>query len=444
MRWPVSSVRRMTWSSLVIGADAVSLIEGTSSEPVVVARWPLAGSSLQMLTALLRTIATQAASPAPTARELRVLVSDRWLMWLSLPWSEELTNGKSATVLYQVHASATYGCNDEIVHAAEYSAYDAPQCTVTLQREVMTLLADIASARKQRLASVRSLTLARWEEARVGLDSNTYGFAVVEPGAIGVLLIRDGALERALMVRFTEDPMEALRSSIRRVALREPQLASIERIYVTDLATAGLGDEEHVVVLAKEQQTAGTDSHALVASAAIPGSFDFVSRGQATRGWRLAFCLSAFALLGGTATYAAALADRMVELFGELTESHAAPQMIVESSPAAREQSMKQIRAVNRAIAALNVPIDTLLQTIQPERGMRTALLGLEVGDIRMDSGVAPVKISAESRSGADMTKYVQFLAGTHAFESVYLVRHEIAESSGRPYRFVVEASWPQ
>lgn len=432
----------MTWSTLVIGADAVSLIDGAASEPADESRWPLAGSSIETLTASLRKIAAQAQRSSQAARELRVLISDRWLMWLSLPWSEELTNAKSATALYRMHAAATYGCDDEIVHAAEYSAYGAPQCAVTLHREVMTLIADIATALGLRLASVRPLTIARWERARVDFDANTYGFAVVEPGTMGVLLVREGAIERTLMVRFTDDPMAALRGGIRRVALREPQLASIERLYVTDLAQAGLSDDEHVVVLA--EQPANSDSQVFAASTAIPGSFDSVSRGQATRGWRLAFCLSSLALLGAAATYATSVADRMVELFGELTESQAAPQIVVESSPAAREQTAKQIRAVNRAIASLNVPIDTLLQTIQPERGMRTALLGLEVGDIRMDSGVAPVKISAESRSGADMTKYVQFLAGTHAFESVYLVRHEIAEAGGRPYRFVVEASWPQ
>lgn len=434
MRWLVSSVDRMAWHTLVIGADAVSLIEGAASEPVTT-RWPLAGSSIEALTALLRSIAAQASKSAKPARELRVLVSDRWLMWLSLPWSEELMNGKSAAALYRMHAAATYGCDDQIVHAAEYSTHGATQCAVALDREVITLISDIASALGLRLTSVRSLTLTRWEQARAGLDAKTYGFAVVEPGAIGLLLVREGTLERAMMVRFTEDPMEALRGSVRRAALREPQLASIECSYVTDLARAGLSSGEHVVVLATDERAAST---------AIPGAFDFVSRGQATRGWRLAFCLSALALLGAAATYATSLAERMVELSDELSESYAAPQVVVESSPAAREQSAKQIRAVNRAIASLNVPIDTLLQTIQPERGMRTALLGLEVGDIRMDTGVAPVKISAESRSGGDMTKYVEFLAGTHAFESVYLVRHEIAEGGGRPYRFVVEASWPQ
>jgi len=444
MRWRVSSANRMTWSTLVIGADAVSLIDGAASESVVEARWPLAGPSIETLKALLRTIAAQAQRSAQSPRELRVLISDRWLMWLSLPWSEALTNAKSAMGVYQMHAAATYGCDDEIVHAAEYSAFDAPQCTVTLHSEVMTLISEVANALGRRLTSVRSLTIARWEQARVALDAKSYAFALVEPGAIAVLLVRDGTLELASMVRFTNNPMEALRGSIRRVALREPRFASIERIYVTDRAQAGLSDDEHVVVLAKDEHATASDSHTLAAAAAVPGSFDFVSRGRATHGWRLAFCSIALVLLGATAIYAKALADRMAELSGELNRSHAAPQVTVASSPAEREQTAKQVRAVNRAIASLNVPIDTLLHTIQPARGMRTALLGLEVGDIRMDTGVAPVKISAESRLGADMTRYVEYLSATQVFDSVYLVRHEIAQSGGRPYRYVVEASWPQ
>jgi hypothetical protein len=76
----------MTWSTLVIGADAVSLIDGAASEPADESRWPLAGSGIETLTASLRKIAAQAQRSSQAARELRVLISDRWLMWLSLPW----------------------------------------------------------------------------------------------------------------------------------------------------------------------------------------------------------------------------------------------------------------------------------------------------------------------------------------------------------------------
>jgi hypothetical protein len=57
--------------------------------------------------------------------------------------------------------------------------------------------------------------------------------------------------------------------------------------------------------------------------------------------------------------------------------------------------------------------------------------------------GSSSVKISAQARSGADMARYVAYVAQRRPFGSAYLVRHEIAtEAPDRPYRFTVEAQW--
>ena len=51
--------------------------------------------------------------------------------------------------------------------------------------------------------------------------------------------------------------------------------------------------------------------------------------------------------------------------------------------------------------------------------------------------------MESQARSGADMARYVAYVAQRRPFGSAYLVRHEIAaEAPDRPYRFTVEAQW--
>jgi hypothetical protein len=119
----------------------------------------------------------------------------------------------------------------------------------------------------------------------------------------------------------------------------------------------------------------------------------------------------------------------------------------VESQPIATDsrQQREQIRSVNRAVSILNVPIGALLQSVQPANSMHTGLLELNLSDVQSDTGNAAVRITAESHSGQDMTDYVAQLSRDERFQSVYLTRHEVSPAkSDRPYRFVVQVSWPQ
>jgi hypothetical protein len=101
---------------------------------------------------------------------------------------------------------------------------------------------------------------------------------------------------------------------------------------------------------------------------------------------------------------------------------------------------------VNAAVRELNLPISALLAALQPPADLRVAVLGVDVtSGAQAAAGTSSVKISAQARAGADMARYVAYVAQRRPFDSAYLVRHEIAgDAPDRPYRFTVEAAWKE
>ena len=100
---------------------------------------------------------------------------------------------------------------------------------------------------------------------------------------------------------------------------------------------------------------------------------------------------------------------------------------------------------MSTAIRELNLPISAILHALQPPQDIRVAVLGLETTNASSGAAGQPtsVKIMAEARTGADMARYVAFVAERKPFIAAYLTQHEINTSvPEQPYRFTVEALW--
>lgn len=109
-------------------------------------------------------------------------------------------------------------------------------------------------------------------------------------------------------------------------------------------------------------------------------------------------------------------------------------------------EELGRIQAVNAAIREINLPIGPLLRAVRPPRDLRVALLGISVEPTSStgapDGSLATIKLSAESASGAEMTRYVRYLV-QQPLVRAYLVNHVVDETdSAYPYRFNVEVSW--
>lgn len=97
-----------------------------------------------------------------------------------------------------------------------------------------------------------------------------------------------------------------------------------------------------------------------------------------------------------------------------------------------------RVRAINRAIARLNLPWLPLFDAVEAAQPATVALLSLEP-----DAGKRVLKIIAETRDSAHMLAFVDRLARRHEFVGVTLQKHEINDQDvNRPYRFQLEARW--
>ena len=79
-------------------------------------------------------------------------------------------------------------------------------------------------------------------------------------------------------------------------------------------------------------------------------------------------------------------------------------------------EELARIRAVNAAIREINLPIAPVLRALQPPRDIRVALLGIVVEPANAsgrsaEGANAALKLNAESASGAEMARYVGYLA---------------------------------
>lgn len=97
-----------------------------------------------------------------------------------------------------------------------------------------------------------------------------------------------------------------------------------------------------------------------------------------------------------------------------------------------------QAKAVNAAIAQLNLPWHQLLDALEAATPPNIALLTIEP-----DAKKHLVKGMAEAKTSDDMIAYIESLKKQATFQNVVLTKHEINEQDpNKPLRFQFEAYW--
>ena len=97
-----------------------------------------------------------------------------------------------------------------------------------------------------------------------------------------------------------------------------------------------------------------------------------------------------------------------------------------------------QARAVNGAIAQLNLPWRDLFDALAATPRERIAILALEPNAARH-----VLKVLAEAKTGEDMVDFLRDLKRQTFFNDVNLVRHEVNEQdANKPVRFQFEAAF--
>ena len=443
-------------------AVAFAIEPGAACDPVVAALTQALSQALVQVSDALQHWCEMPRTDGVVLRELRVLVADCWLTWATLPWSDGLAD--SATADTYVRAQLAAGgtpCDATDAVRVDDAAYGQPRVVARFPAGVMDALSRFAAGLGLALRSVCPLSVAAWTAAprggsRVALAVLDEGLTAVVQGGrrIGEVIVRGPLSE----VAEGDAPVRALQGLWNRLRARDPQFAALPGLAVLDLAQvvgyAALPDAALPTGLQRVKwptQPPGAPPSRRLQLAALCASrtashtsgLDAVPAAGSPPWlrWAAAAAVTA-ALLGGAQAWRVARQAQATQ--AEWAALREIPAPVVRQVPWSRED-LARVQAVNAAVRELNLPISALLAALQPPGDLRVAVLGVDVasGAPVVAGGSSSVKISAQARSGADMARYVAYVAQRRPFGSAYLVRHEIAtEAPDRPYRFTVEAQW--
>lgn len=433
----------MSWARrsrpvLVVHAGGLALLAGDANASAAEG-WSEGDRAASDLADRIRASSSgDSAARAKAGTALRVLVSDRWLQWVTLPWTADLISPQGALAQCDVYAQMTFGAPAANArYAWGYAPFGGPQCAVGLHPQALQALRELAAKRNYTVESVRPLSLACWEQHRAAIQERHPVFCVLEREAVTVLVIRNRRVERVLTQLCQADPGAELHKLWRRMRLREPHLQSA-KWYAVDL-TDGAVDP----AACPEAAVLSRTTAAQVAARAGAGEFDFTPQPAPLGGWRMALLAVGLVWLGISAVSAQRAYVEGAALRVEKRASGPGSGTAGAIGSGDGRRMRAQIRAVNQAITSLNLPVGALLRSLQPPGELHTALLGLDLSDVHADTRSAAVKITAESRTGREMTSYVEFLSRAELFDAVFLTRHEVIDAGAeKRYRYVVEASW--
>ena len=157
-------------------------------------------------------------------------------------------------------------------------------------------------------------------------------------------------------------------------------------------------------------------------------------------GWRFAIVVTIFVLILAGAygeivflhAKAQSLEDQLAELNQQAMRTEKIHRKEVSKPPVANQQ------AISAMMAQLNLPWAQLLRTFDSITSKQVALL-----EFMPDSNTRTIKIFAEARNSAQMTRYLETVKKQENLANVRLTHHEInASDKLNPIRFEFEVQW--
>jgi hypothetical protein len=167
---------------------------------------------------------------------------------------------------------------------------------------------------------------------------------------------------------------------------------------------------------------------------------DFALRPPSQRMLAPILAAAAAVFLGVSVWEYTAAARDLERIDSDIRASASSAQRRGATPPAAPMSRLPQqaLRAVNGAIARLNVPWSDLFAAFETDKRKDVALLAL-LPDARRRS----LMVQGEATTPQAMLDFVEHLRTVELFEDAFLVKHERREQqAGQPYRFAVVVRW--
>lgn len=397
---------------VVVGAQRIACAR------VVAGRWQSSSAASvahdERPAVALETLALPALD-SRTRWDLHVLISDRWLSVAEVLWGPALEKdaGRAEAHVRQRLVDAGFSADEAALIRLDDSAFGQPRLAIAYPADLISALRAFAQRHGARLRSALPLSVAAWHA-----NARPDAVAVVDAGSVLVAT----AAKRRLHQVVVRPEGGSWQAQWARMQMRDPRLEAMAPPAVVDLGPRDAEPLSPALGLARAVRKARSPLDVVM------------QRSSAVGAWLAA---------AGVAAVAAALSLQLWQVRGEVVAadaawraSHRAPAVMADTAPWTRQERAR-VQSVNVAIRELNLPIGALLAALQPPRDLRIAVLSVDV------SGASTARITAETRTAAEMAQYAAFVASRQPFTGAYVIHHEIdAASPERPYRFALEASW--
>lgn len=428
--WPVKStelllaVRAGQLECALRHADTTQFIKNPDA---VYASADIAGISAA-LSALQQQLKRDHAPALPGCR-IRVLVSDQWVVHASVPWRDE-PEGWSGLALTQALEDAGYSAavNDRV--RLERARYGAPAWLVAWPEPLLFALQTFAENVGGKLASVLPLSVLAVALAPKGVgmvDGAAHGIA--RPQGSGVPVHWRGG----------DHGVAALAQQWQRLQLRDGA-SNATPLPVLDLdAVHPLAAPLQALLIPGDTATPSA-LRLLAQKAPAAHPLDAIAPAAPPKAWWAVAAVAASLLFVSSHALWRAVDQRAVAS-GQSALQVALPQPHL-SAPVLDAAQLARVAAVNRAIGQLNLPLDTVLQSLVPDPDLRVAVLDVQLNTSVLRNGQpqAQITVAAQAMGSRPMADYVSALAQEPALHNVWLTQHE---QQGAAYHFTVEASYP-
>lgn len=155
----------------------------------------------------------------PGAR-LSVALAHSLTRFLSVPWSDELMDGRGAQHYLRAQFGAVFGdVSEQWAFAAEDLPRRQPRLACAVDGELLDALRQMAQAQGARIDSVTPWLVTAFNCAREDMATDGW-FAAIEPGRLALVEVRSGGARQVALQNWQGDGAAAVERSVSRAALR--------------------------------------------------------------------------------------------------------------------------------------------------------------------------------------------------------------------------------
>lgn len=374
---------------------------------------------------LLDAVSLTLSDASEEASEAYVLMSDRWLRWVVLPWDDALVDNITLQRQCQLQFAAAWGAEAlDAKFVVDEAPFGKPRLVVGVERSLWGGLAAVFQAQKLRINVLRPLSVSAWIEHSTKNHAAEWILESREAGHVVHMLVKAGRL-CSISSHAVSTSRTSVESLLNRTRLRDPAWPAEAPVVTLDWTETTSDDLISATAIRSTSAPGGPlDLHIPKSK---PGMLQLVGAVVAIG------LVTLMSLLVMARSREVATLERAVAVQRSVLPTFSA------STPSKDDEA--RLREANGTIRKLNVPIVGLLRAVQPPSDIRVFILGFDLTDVSQDQPT--LRISAEAKSAAEMAAYVGNLGEKFPIKHAYLTHHEIINDSGaNTYRFAVEAAW--